>query len=180
MRSPYDTETEANITMTYVPAHLYYMLFELMKNSLRAVVEFHADKTTLPPIKLLICKGREDVSFRLSDEGGGVSRNEIDRLFQYMYSTAPRPPLPDSSTTEPLAGYGYGLPIARLYAKYFNGDLVLNSVDGHGTDAVIFLKVFPRDALELLPVHNKTSTQHYVAAERAADWSEPSGLDRHL
>ena len=39
-------------------------------------------------------------------------------------------------------------------------------------------QVFPRDALELLPVHNKTSTQHYVAAERAADWSEPSGLGR--
>jgi len=30
----YDTETEANITMTYVPAHLYYMLFELMKVSM--------------------------------------------------------------------------------------------------------------------------------------------------
>jgi len=41
-------------------------------------------------------------------------------------------------------------------------------------------QVFPRDALELLPVHNKTSTQYYVAAERAADWSEPSGLDRRL
>jgi len=39
-------------------------------------------------------------------------------------------------------------------------------------------QVFPRDALELLPVHNKTSTQYYVAAERAADWSEPSGLGR--
>jgi len=33
LMTAYDTETAANITMTYVPAHLYYMLFELMKVS---------------------------------------------------------------------------------------------------------------------------------------------------
>jgi hypothetical protein len=40
--------------------------------------------------------------FQISDEGGGICRSEMDKLFNYMYSTAPRPPPPDVAQTTPL------------------------------------------------------------------------------
>lgn len=43
--------------------------------------------------------------------------------------------------SQKFAGFGYGLPISRLYARYFHGDIALMSCDGFGTDTVIYLKV---------------------------------------
>ncbi|CAH0404354.1 unnamed protein product [Chilo suppressalis] len=154
--------------IVYVPSHLYHMLFELFKNAMRAVMEHH--ESAPPPIQVNLINGKEDIAVKMSDRGGGIPRSVTDLLFKYMYSTAPQPSKSDSHTV-PLAGYGYGLPISRLYARYFHGDLVLMSCEGFGTDAVIYLKALSNEANELLPIFNRTSTKFYKPVTQLADWS---------
>ena len=69
--------------------------------------------------------------------------------------------------------FRYGLPLSRLYARYFHGDLIVNSYDGYGTDAIVYLKAKETEAGELLPIFNKTSTKQYKAAIPTADWTDP-------
>ncbi|XP_072116633.1 pyruvate dehydrogenase (acetyl-transferring) kinase isozyme 3, mitochondrial isoform X2 [Mobula birostris] len=91
------------IQVVYVPSHLFHMLFELFKNSMRATVELHEGKMEgYPPIKTLVTLGKEDLSIKISDKGGGVPLRKIERLFNYMYSTAPSPSL-EPSRAAPLA-----------------------------------------------------------------------------
>uniref|UniRef100_A0A8C3AL38 Protein-serine/threonine kinase n=1 Tax=Cyclopterus lumpus TaxID=8103 RepID=A0A8C3AL38_CYCLU len=161
------------IHISYVPSHLYHMLFELFKNAMRATIENQETSTTLPPIKVMVALGGEDLSIQMSDRGGGVPFRKTERLFSYMYSTAPRPSIGDKHRA-PLAGFGYGLPISRLYTRYFQGDLQLYSMEGHGTDAVIYLKALSKDSVERLPVFNKTTLRHYKLSLEADDWCVPS------
>ncbi|XP_061912883.1 pyruvate dehydrogenase (acetyl-transferring) kinase isozyme 2, mitochondrial [Entelurus aequoreus] len=160
------------VSIVYVPSHLYHMLFELFKNAMRATIERHENRD-LPPVHVLVSLGGEDMSIKVSDKGGGVPFRRIENLFSYLYSTAPAPQMGEH-VRPPLAGFGYGLPISRLYAKYFQGDLQLYSMEGHGTDAVIYLKALSTDSIERLPVYNKTALRNYKVRQAADDWCIPS------
>uniref|UniRef100_A0A4W5L352 Protein-serine/threonine kinase n=1 Tax=Hucho hucho TaxID=62062 RepID=A0A4W5L352_9TELE len=161
------------IQISYIPSHLYHMLFELFKNAMRATIETNEVSNNLPPIRVMVALGGEDLSIKVMDRGGGVPLRKIETLFSYMYSTAPRPDFGDNHRA-PLAGFGYGLPISRLYARYFQGDLQLYSMEGHGTDAVIHMKALSTDSVERLPVFNKTALKHYKVNLEADDWCVPS------
>jgi signal transduction histidine kinase len=70
---------------------------------------------------------------QISDEGGGIPRSGLSRIFTYLYSTAENPPdLDEHNEAVTMAGYGYGIPISRLYARYFGGDLQIISMEGYG------------------------------------------------
>ncbi|MCJ1243944.1 hypothetical protein MMC30_001141 [Trapelia coarctata] len=120
----------------YVPGHLSHMLFETLKNALRAVVEAHGQhKDDFPVTKVIIAEGKEDITIKISDEGGGIPRSAIPLVWTYMYTTVESTPNldPDYNKSDfkaPMAGFGYGLPISRLYARYFGGDLKLISMEG--------------------------------------------------
>jgi pyruvate dehydrogenase kinase 2/3/4 len=75
-----------NETFTYVPAHLHYILSELLKNALRATVNFHGvDKNEFPPVEVVIARGRSDVTIKISDRGGGIPFDKVRDAMIYMF-----------------------------------------------------------------------------------------------
>lgn len=78
----------------------------------------------LPPVKVVIVLADNDLSIKISDEGGGIPLLRQGDLFDYFFTTALIDPFSNQDEVAtmnmnhaPLAGYGYGLPISRLYAR---------------------------------------------------------------
>lgn len=153
-----ELDGDIDTQFTYVPVHLEYILTELLKNAYRATVENHKRmkrKTELPAIQVTLSQGQEDISIRIRDQGNGISGEDLNKVFEYSYTTVSKsaedaedPSNIFRNITEmamqsgvggPLAGLGFGLPLARMYSRYFGGSLTLVSMWGYGCD--VFLKL---------------------------------------
>ncbi|KAF5099700.1 hypothetical protein D0Z03_000961 [Geotrichum reessii] len=141
-------ECDPNLNLLYIPAHLSHMIFEVVKNSLRAVVEKYGPDVDsaekYPPVTIVVGDGTEDFTIRISDQGGGIPRSVQKRVWLYNYTTVEdtpdiSPEFSEPMLNAPMAGFGYGLPITRLYARYFGGDVDLQSIEGYGTDVYMHL-----------------------------------------
>lgn len=61
-----DVYGDANFSFPYVPSHLHHMMFELVKNSLRAVNDRFEDADDEPPIvRVVVAQGGEDVAIKV-------------------------------------------------------------------------------------------------------------------
>ncbi|KAF9221992.1 alpha-ketoacid dehydrogenase kinase [Gyrodon lividus] len=73
----------------YIREHLEYILFELLKNAMRATGFKHRGSATLPPIYATIVAGENEVGVRISDQGGGLSSASIQSasdLFSFSHT----------------------------------------------------------------------------------------------
>ncbi|KAL8944674.1 MAG: hypothetical protein Q9211_000485 [Gyalolechia sp. 1 TL-2023] len=78
-------EGHLDATFPYILSHLQYIVGELLRNSMQAVVErygrFHTGKP--PPIEVLVCEAPQHVIIRLSDRGGGIPKDILPNLWSF-------------------------------------------------------------------------------------------------
>lgn len=161
----YDAATQQHFA--YVHTHLFYIFLELLKNAARASIERAqldfdggtGNKTLLarskgntmpkiPEINVIVPEGQQmwdqERSVKLADGGTGMNRIVLSKAFCYFYSSVKSKPqvadeVSDFDRRMPLAGFGFGLPISRVMARYFAGDIDLNSIPAKGTDVYVYL-----------------------------------------
>ncbi len=84
---------------------------------------------------VFVSHGKEDVAIKVVDEGCGIKRSSLPRIWSYFYGTGctiergkdesgeKAPPL-RNRFGKTLQGSGMGLPLARLYSCYFGEPLL--------------------------------------------------------
>jgi pyruvate dehydrogenase kinase 2/3/4 len=189
-----------NLLFTYVPHHLHFMLAELLKNSCRAVVTNYwtqhgncqqrnltslqrSAQRFMPPIRVVVAKGEEDITIKISDRGGGIPRKNCDPMWTFVHSTMKNYPDSDTTTTtnttttNAVYGRSFGLPLARIYARYLGGELTLQSMEGFGVDAYLYLPVLGVEC-EHLPKRvynspgNLDSQMDFTTTSASSQWME--------
>jgi pyruvate dehydrogenase kinase 2/3/4 len=80
-------EGHLEASFPYILSHLEYIVGELLRNSVQAVIERQQKlgKATEPPppIEVTICEAQEHVIIRISDRGGGIPREELPYLWSF-------------------------------------------------------------------------------------------------
>lgn len=146
----------------FMPDHLSLIVTEILKNAMRATVEFYTlgnsildqasyrlvtDDTDLPEVKVEVYKGKNEVVIKISDKGGGIPPHKLQDVWSFGYSTVcdsnsqlnAQTSLAVNLVRPDMAGYGFGLPLARSFARYFGGDIHIQSCLGIGTDVYVTL-----------------------------------------
>ena len=131
------------IIIPTIDHYLYYILFEILKNSVEAV-RYKSN----PSIEVTIKEIDEEwILIKIQDNGGGIHEKDMDKIWYYSYTTHPIDSSEiveqtDFSIKSPLSGFGYGLPISEIYINFFNSSTHNIKIDSNNkrTSVYIYLR----------------------------------------
>ena len=57
---------------------------------MNATVQKHGADGDMPPIKMIIAdgEGNRDICIKVADEGGGINREDMPSIWNYLFTTA--------------------------------------------------------------------------------------------
>jgi len=135
------------LSIPYISIHMKNIYFEIFKNSIRGLIDRYGDEAENPENGINVYfsdKKAHNFDIKINDNGIGINRLCMDKIWSYFYTTAPNNIICEESMDHidfsgigPMAGLGYGLPITRLMIRYFGGDIRINSIENVGTDTYL-------------------------------------------
>lgn len=120
-----DIEIEGEGEIISANTLIYEMLFNLVSNSIKYSND---DKV----VKIKIEDEKDKLSIAVEDQGIGIKREEIPRIFERFYTV-------DKSRSKQNGGTGLGLSIVKHIINVLKGDIEVESNFGEGTKFKITL-----------------------------------------
>ncbi|KAH8048857.1 pyruvate dehydrogenase [Aureococcus anophagefferens] len=173
-----------DLDFEYVPDHVFYILLELLKNSMRASCEkqLALDADEPADIKVIVADGEdnEDVALKISDEGGGIARSDLRRVWSYLYTTASADVQARGFNNDgtdfvgaPLAGLGYGLPSPGPTRA--SAATTLMSMEGLHDGVRLTLRLGDHDE----PALSLVDPPRWLAVKAGARYTMKTAMERH-
>ncbi len=113
-----------------VPQDLGRVLLNLYNNAFYAVNEKSKTATEIyePTVSVSTKKVDDIIKIMVKDNGGGISQNMVDKIFQPFFTTKPTG-----------QGTGLGLSLAYDIIKAHGGEIKVNTIEGEGAEFTIQL-----------------------------------------
>ena len=110
--------------------------------------------------------GEYKLSIHVSDTGGGLRKEDQEKLFQAFSQV-------DDSNARRFGGTGLGLTISRDFSRLMGGDISVNSVFGEGTTFTVTIKPesVSREALKSEPLDLTAIEGKSIAVVDASDFN---------
>lgn len=129
-----------DIKITYPKGYLYYSLLEIIKNSIVALKNVNDAKISIS------CNHDDNlIVLKIKDNGIGINDDNMDNIWKFSFSTSKinfqDKFSKDFEKSNPISGFGYGLPISRILLRTFNGDLKIFSKKGKGTEIYMIIDI---------------------------------------